>query len=180
MPEFLIPTEILKHLIFLKPAFSLAVSCISIFVVFILIKVPFSKKSYKVDLDKNHSNFTKDSQKIEQNKVGIHKIEKASALTPKLSNPQKRTIIPKNVLFFLLPLVLIFPSFLIYLNVGYIGFPDHYAQNLKAEKTNFSDKPSQKTATLFFEQIENKIKKSDESSQTLLYRDAISELKKSL
>ena len=180
MPEFLILTEILKNLIFLKPAFSLAVSCISIFVIFILIKVPFSQKFYKVELDKNRSNFTKDLQKIEQNKVGIHKIEKASALTSKLLNTQKRSMTPKNILFFLLPLVLIFPSFLIYLNVGYIGFPDHYSHNLKAEKTNFSDKPSQKTATLFFKQIENKIEKSDESSQTRLYRDAISELKKSL
>ena len=99
MPEFPILTEILKNLIFLKPAFSLAVSCISIFVVFILIKVPFSQKFYKVDLDKNRSNFTKDLQKIEQTKVGTHKIEKASALTSKLLNTQKRRIIPKNVLF---------------------------------------------------------------------------------
>ena len=64
MPEFLILTEILKNLIFLKPAFSLAISCISIFVVFILIKVPFSQKFYKVELDKNRSNFTEDLQKI--------------------------------------------------------------------------------------------------------------------
>ena len=63
MPEFLILTEILKNLIFLKPAFSLAVSFISIFVVFILIKVPFSQKLYKVELHKNRSNFTKDLQK---------------------------------------------------------------------------------------------------------------------
>ena len=80
MPEFLILTEILKNLIFLKPAFSLAVSCISIFVVFILIKVPFSQKFYKVELGKNRSNFTKDLQKIGQNKVGAHKIEKASGM----------------------------------------------------------------------------------------------------
>ena len=101
MPEFLILTEILKNLIFLKPAFSLAVSCISIFVVFILIKVPLSQKLYKAELDKNRSNFTRDLQKIEQNKVGTHKIEKARALTSKLLNPQKRRIIPRNVLFFL-------------------------------------------------------------------------------
>ena len=180
MPDFLILTEILKNLIFLKPAFSLAVSCISIFVVFILIKASFSQNLYKVDLDKNRSNFTKDLQKIEQNKVETNKIEKASALTSKLLNTQNRRIMPKNVLFFLLPLILIFPSFLIYLNVGYIGFPDHYAQSLKAEQTNFSDKPSQKTATLFFKQIENKIEKSDDSYQIRLYRDAISELTKSL
>ena len=180
MPEFLILTEILKNLIFLKPAFFLAVSCISIFVVFILIKVPFSQKFYKVELEKDRFNFTKDLQKIEQNEVGTHKIEEASAPTSKLLNPQKRKIITKNVLLFLLPIVLIFPSFLIYLNVGYIGFPDHYAQGLKAEQTNFSDKPSQKTATLFFKQLENKIEKSDDSSQTRLYRDAISELTKSL
>ena len=97
MPEFLILTEILKNLIFLKPAFSLAVSCISIFVVFILIKVPLSQKLYKVELGKNRYNFTKELQKIEQNKVETHKIEKAPALTSKLLNPQKRTIIPKNI-----------------------------------------------------------------------------------
>ncbi len=180
MPEFLILTEILKNLIFFKPAFFLAVSSISIFIMFILIMVPFSQKLYNGELDKTRSDFAKDLQKIEKNEIGIHKMDKASSLTFKLSNPQKRSMITKIFLFFLLPLVLIFLPFLIYLNVGYIGFPDHYAQNLNAEQTNFSHKPSQETAVLFFKQTDNKIHKSDEPSKTSLYREAIFELTKSL
>ena len=132
--------ELIKFLIYNKTQFiSFVLIYSSIIMMFLFWRILFKSR-------------LKRKNKIEPQ--GFNLIDKVEQQTVALNNKNGNRISKKEShgykLFFLInyaaifsSVLLIFISFFIYLNVGYIAFPDHNSFGEKIYKQDFSDKPSQ-------------------------------------
>ena len=138
MSQSILPMEILKFLFLSKTEFTFTLFALSLLVCCIIYIPSFNNSNQFKETDEKPSRTSSFTQKI-------------------FTQTSKES---KLLLFLFLFSAMTLPI-IIYMNVGFMGFPDHNTTNEQINSSLYNDKPSQELAMNFFEKLNAKFEREN-------------------